>query len=145
MVGGKVYSVSAYNLVSAIDAETGRELWTYDPKAYERGRPTHGGFTQRGIEYWGDGERRRIFLVTGVHQLVSLDADTGRPDLEFGEAGMVDMRSDIGTPEEIRQTGLNSPAIVCGNTIMMGMTANDFAMRQSDAGGRYSWLRHPHR
>ena len=29
----------------------------------------------------------RIVLVTGTHQLVSLDAKTGKPDLEFGEAG----------------------------------------------------------
>ena len=96
MVNGTLYAVSALNLVSAINPETGEELWTYDPLAYERGTPTHGGFTQRGIEFWEHRGMQRIVLVTGTHQLVSLDARTGKPDLEFGEAGMVDMRGDIG-------------------------------------------------
>ncbi len=135
MVGDVVYAVSALNQVSALDAQTGEELWTYDPKAYERGRPTHGGFTQRGLEFSTAGGKERVLLVTGTHQLVSLDAKTGKPDLEFGEAGMVDMRGDIGPPSHIRQTGANSPGIVCGNTIMMGMTVADFAVSQEMPAG----------
>lgn len=133
---GVLYAISSLNLVSALDAATGKELWTYDPKAYDgRGRPIHGGFTQRGLEYWSDGDTERILLVTGTHQLVSLDADTGEPDLAFGEAGMVDMRGDIGTPKLVRGTGLNSPAIVCGGTVVMGMTVADFAVTQKMAAG----------
>ena len=70
MVGGVVYAVSSLNLVSALDARTGKELWTYDPKAYLLHKPTHGGFTQRGLEYWSDGTTSRILLVTSTHQLV---------------------------------------------------------------------------
>ena len=40
MADGVVYAVSALNLVSAIDAATGKEMWTYDPKAYELHTPT---------------------------------------------------------------------------------------------------------
>ncbi len=135
MVGDTLYAVSALNLVSAVNPETGEELWTYDPRAYERGVPTHGGFTQRGIEFWEHRGMRRIVLVTGTHQLVSLDAKTGKPDLEFGEAGMVDMRGDIGAPEQMRETGANSPGIVCGDTILMGMTIMDFSLTQKMPAG----------
>ncbi len=135
MVNGTLYAVSALNLVSAINPETGEELWTYDPLAYERGVPTHGGFTQRGIEFWEHRGMQRIVLVTGTHQLVSLDARTGKPDLEFGEAGMVDMRGDIGRPDQMRQTGANSPGIVCGDTILMGMTIMDFSLTQEMPAG----------
>ena len=135
MVDGTLYAVSALNLVSAVNPETGEELWTYDPEAYERGTPTHGGFTQRGIEFWEHRGMQRIVLVTGTHQLVSLDAKTGKPDLEFGEAGMVDMRGDIGAADQMRNTGANSPAVVCGDTILMGMTIADFALTQKMPAG----------
>ena len=135
MVNDTLYAVSAMNLVSAIGPTTGEELWTYDPLAYERGIPTHGGFTQRGIESWEHRGMQRIVLVTGTHQLVSLDAKTGKPDLEFGEAGVVDMRGDIGAPEQMRETGANSPGIVCGDTILMGMTIMDFSLTQEMPAG----------
>ena len=32
MVGGVLYIVSAYDVVSAVDARTGKALWTYDPQ-----------------------------------------------------------------------------------------------------------------
>ena len=135
MVNDTLYAVSALNLVSAVNPTTGEELWTYDPKAYERGVPTHGGFTQRGIEFWEHRGMERIVLVTGTHQLVSLDAKTGTADLEFGEAGMVDMRGDIGRPDQMRETGANSPGIVCGDTILMGIVVSDFGMTQEMPAG----------
>ncbi len=135
MVGGVLYAVSALNLVSALDAATGRELWTYDPWAYELGTPTHGGFTQRGIEHWQTGDAERIFLVTGVHQLVSIDPRTGKPDPSFGERGTVDMRPDVAPPELVLGTGLNSPPIVCGDTVIMGMTVNDFGLTKKRPAG----------
>jgi quinoprotein glucose dehydrogenase len=123
-----MYAVSSLNLVSAIDPATGEDKWTYDPKAYELHRPTHGGLNQRGIEYWSDGEKERILLVTSTQQLHSIDARTGETDPAFGENGVVDMRNDIATPEQIHLTGQNSPAIVCADTVMMGMTIQDFSM-----------------
>ena len=135
MVNGVLYAVSALNLVSALDAATGKELWTYDPKAYELHEPAHGGLAQRGIEYWKDGERERIFLVTGVHQLVSIDVKTGLPDRSFGEDGMVDMRNDVAPPEQLPLTGVNSPAIVCADTVIMGMTVKDFSMPKAMPAG----------
>ncbi len=128
MVDGTLYSVSALNLVSAVNPSTGEELWSYDPRAYERGTPTHGGFTMRGIEFWEHRGMQRIVLVTGTHQLVSLDAGTGEPDLEFGEAGMVDMSGDIARPDQLGLTGASSPAVVCGDTIMMGAVIADFGL-----------------
>ena len=135
VVDGVLYAVSALNLVTALDAGTGQALWTFDPKAYELHRPTHGGFTQRGLEHWSDGERARILLVTSTHQLVSLDAATGKPDPAFGQGGVVDMRSDVAAPEHLELTGMNSPPIVCADTVMMGMTVYDFALTRAEPPG----------
>jgi quinoprotein glucose dehydrogenase len=134
-VGGVLYAVSSLNLVSALDAATGAELWTYDPHAYELHKPTHGGFTQRGLDYWTDGERARILLVTSVQELVSLDAATGKPDPAFGAGGMVDMRPDVAAPEDLPLTGMNSPAVVCADTVIVGMTVYDFGLTQKMPAG----------
>jgi quinoprotein glucose dehydrogenase len=135
MVGGVVYAVSSLNLVSALDARTGKELWTYDPKAYLLHKPTHGGFTQRGLEHWSDGTTSRILLVTSTHQLVSLDPATGKPDPAFGEAGTVDMRADVAEPKQLELTGMNSPPIVCAETVIMGNTGYDFPLNKTEPPG----------
>jgi hypothetical protein len=46
-----LYVSTMYNRVAALDAETGKELWSYDPKAYEDGQPPNGtGFVHRGVD-----------------------------------------------------------------------------------------------
>ena len=48
---------------------------------------------------------------------------------------MVDMRGDIGRPDQMRHTGANSPGIVCGDTVLMGMTIMDFSLTQEMPAG----------
>ena len=64
MVGDVLYLSTMYTRVAALDAETGAELWTFDPRAYEGGPKGAGpsGFKHRGIAWWSDGEDARIFL-----------------------------------------------------------------------------------
>ena len=54
MVDNILYVSTMYTRVAALDAETGAELWTFDPKAYESGPrgAGPGGFKHRGIAYW---------------------------------------------------------------------------------------------
>src|ERR1700693_3038341 len=35
MIDGVLYISTSFNRVAALDAETGKQLWVYDPKAYE--------------------------------------------------------------------------------------------------------------
>ena len=58
MIDNVLYLSTMYTRVAALDAETGAELWTFDPKAYEGGPKGVGprGFKHRGIAYWSDGE-----------------------------------------------------------------------------------------
>ena len=58
--------------MSAIDPASGEELWTYDPKAYELHTPTHGGFTQRGIEYWRDGLMEQVVRQAQIELLTAI-------------------------------------------------------------------------
>ena len=58
---------------------SGRELWAYDPKAYDAGPVSSGqGFVHRGIAARRDGGTQRIFL-NSRYRLICLDAKTGLP------------------------------------------------------------------
>src|SRR5260370_1035945 len=59
MIDNVLYLSTPYNRVVALDAETGAELWSYDPKAYEDGQPPNGtGFVHRGVAAWRDAAAR---------------------------------------------------------------------------------------
>ena len=82
MIDNVLYLSTPYNRVVALNAETGAELWAFDPKAYEDGQPPNGtGFVHRGVAAWRDtanGNKLRIF-INSRYRLICLDAATGRP------------------------------------------------------------------
>src|SRR5690349_8570368 len=48
-IGDTLFLSTPFNRVVALDAGTGRELWAYDPRAYDAGQPSNGtGFVHRG-------------------------------------------------------------------------------------------------
>ena len=131
MADGRLFVITGYNQIVALDASFGEELWSFDPKTYERGRVPHGGYNHRGVEYWTDGEEdKRIIVGTSTLQLVALDAETGEPSSGFGDNGIVDIRAGLGREYQERDIGINSPPVVCGDTIVVGSIVSDFAATQ---------------
>jgi quinoprotein glucose dehydrogenase len=41
-IGDTLFLSTPFNRVVALDAATGRELWAYDPHAYDAGQPSNG-------------------------------------------------------------------------------------------------------
>ena len=128
MVGGVLYTSAGWRRnVAAIDGATGETLWMYRLDEGERGdvAPVRAS-SGRGVAYWTDGQDdARIIHVTRGYRLVALDAATGLPVPTFGEQGVVDLFQGIndGTdrpPVEPGQIGLNSPALVVGDVIVVG-------------------------
>lgn len=71
---GVVYIATGYSIVRAIDATTGKVLWTHDPKAAEAaGRKLRQGWGIRGLAY----ARGKVFVGTQDGRLLALDAKTG--------------------------------------------------------------------
>ena len=90
MVDGTLYIASAFNRIIALDPETGKEKWAFDPKIDRIG---HYGddFTCRGLATMdrsqlqpGAACRRMIYEATLDGRLVAVDAQTGKacPALE---------------------------------------------------------------
>jgi quinoprotein glucose dehydrogenase len=82
IVNGVMYAPTVGNALVAINAETGKEIWRFNPQA----RPV----AQRGLIYWpGNPQTQPRILFTAGKFLYSLDATTGRPSSGFGDAGQV--------------------------------------------------------
>lgn len=91
---GSLYVTTPSSIVIALDAETGREQWRFDPQA---GAKTRCHQPHRGVAIWpAEGHeratRRTILSGTCTGALVALDADTGRPRQSFGRNGLLDLR-----------------------------------------------------
>ena len=95
MIDDVLYLSTSYNRVVALNAETGAELWAFDPKAYVDGQPPNGtGFVHRGVAAWRDGGNLRIFMNSRA-RLFCLDAKTGRLVESFGDRGVVDLSKGL--------------------------------------------------
>jgi quinoprotein glucose dehydrogenase len=130
MVDGTLYLSTPFNRVIALDPETGRERWTYDPKLdLKRGYDNQ--LNSRGISTWVDSRlkagrpgRRRIFIGTVDARLIALDAVTGLPCADFGEKGQVDLspRVTIARPGEY---GVTSPPAIINDLVVVGSAIGD--------------------
>jgi quinoprotein glucose dehydrogenase len=126
---GLLYMETATNIVIALDPESGRERWRFDPRIDRTRR--YAEASARGVSVWAatDGAggascRRRIFTGTLDARLLALDADTGRPCSGFGEGGQVDLTRGI----HIRDAGaylVTSPPAVFGKMVIVGSAIGD--------------------
>jgi len=131
VVDDALYFCTGKNRVIALEPETGRELWAFDPKTKLRKLQGPYPRTCRGVAYWpGDRTgstsacRARVFTGTIDSELIALDARTGEPCADFGAGGRVELREGIGDapPWEYYPT---SPPLVVGNLVVIGALVAD--------------------
>jgi quinoprotein glucose dehydrogenase len=125
MVNGVLYTETSLGIFVAIDPTTGRTLWQYDPEIWKAGRPPNLGFTHRGVAYWSDGTIKRIISGTHDAHLISIDAETGKPDPAFGAAGRVDVIEGLPYAERVRNYAINSTPVIVKNVIIAGSNITD--------------------
>ncbi|MEA2338224.1 MAG: quinoprotein glucose dehydrogenase [Thermoanaerobaculia bacterium] len=120
VVDGTMYLSTGFNKVIALDAATGREKWTFDPRIDRSGDFSE--VTSRGVAYWGKG--KRIFEGTIDARLIALDAGTGELAKEFGERGTVDLTEGIEHPR-FGDYQVTSPPAVIGDLVIVGSSVGD--------------------
>ena len=125
MANGVLYTTSSLGVYSAIDPTTGRTLWQYDPEIWKGGRPPNLGYTHRGAAYWSDGSTRRIISGTHDAHLVSIDAETGKPDPAFGTNGRVDVIEGLPYAQRMRNYAINSTPVIVKNVVLAGSNITD--------------------
>lgn len=135
-IGGTLYVCTPLNKVFAIDADTGKELWRYDPQPVN----TQTWNRCRGVAYYepsaiqglshtepatavtmsdDSGCRRRIVLTTIDARLIELDAQTGVPCPTFGASGVVDLKAGMGEVKPAWYQPTSTPTVI-GRLIVVG-------------------------
>ncbi len=111
---GVLYASNGVGLVEAIDPANGATLWVQalDENSLEEARDT----STRGVEYWSDGARERLFTVR-KGKLYALDPASGAVDVDFGVGGAVNL-----TPVGADRFSLASsgPIVVDGVVVIAG-------------------------
>ncbi len=136
MVDNVLYLSTMYTRVVALDAETGAELWSFDPRVYEGGPKGAGptGFKHRGVAWWSDGNESRIFL-NSRDRLYAIDAATGKPDAGFGEGGSVLLTDAFARPTTRHEFDQTSPPVVFEDLVIVGSRIPDRLQRKFDPPG----------
>ena len=76
VVDGVLYNISAWNITTAYNAATGKQLWTYDPQVPRQwGRYACCEPVSRGVAYW----KHNVIIATLDGRLIALDARSGAP------------------------------------------------------------------
>jgi len=129
VVDGVMYLSTPSSRVIALDAETGQELWKFDPQASKQQREFN---SHRGVAYWEGPEQgstrerkldKRILYGTVDGRLIALDAETGKPAEGFGNSGYVDLRA--GGADRFKQAPswgarVTSPPAVFHDLVIIG-------------------------
>lgn len=137
LVDGMLFLTTPFNRVIALEPATGKAIWSYDPKI-DQSLDYGDGLVNRGVATWLDSSRlakgtckRRIFEATLDARLIALDASTGRPCVDFGSAGQIDLRDS----SEYQQAGLGehmrgwyhmtSPPVTIDDLVIVGSSIDD--------------------
>jgi glucose dehydrogenase len=90
VIGRTLYACDTLQTVIALDAVTGRKLWSFAPDE-PSGQPI------RGLSYWSDGQTKILFAGM-VSFLYALNPATGKPIVTFGDGGRIDLRKGLAAP-----------------------------------------------
>jgi quinoprotein glucose dehydrogenase len=123
VVNGTMYITTPSMKAVALDAATGREIWSFDPSKYnERGTVIR--LRNRGVTYWKGDAGERIFHFV-KDRMYALDARTGRPIPSFGKAGFVDLREGLGVDPATVGLEMTSPGAAFRNLVILGSRVNE--------------------
>lgn len=135
MVDDVLYFVVPTGQAIAIDAETGKQLWVFDPLRGVSVQPNP--VPNRGVAYWktnapaAPGAQQnsagsRIFYVSSNARLYALDSSTGKPCKDFGNSGSIDLREGVATNWPKLQYDDTSPPVIYKDLVIVGSEVQEF-------------------
>jgi PQQ-dependent dehydrogenase (methanol/ethanol family) len=99
VVDGVMYTTSAWSLVYALDAATGKLLWSYDPQVpKEWGVHACCDVVNRGAAVW----KGKVYVGTIDGRLVALDAKTGKPVWDVNTIDRTQPYTITGAPRVVK-------------------------------------------
>jgi membrane-bound PQQ-dependent dehydrogenase (glucose/quinate/shikimate family) len=144
-----VYLCTPHNIMLALDAETGKERWRFDPKVAGQAPYLK---ACRGVAYYKAEQPvtdcpERILEGTLDGRMVAVDAKTGAPCASFGDRGEISLLQGLGTPPAGFAYTTSAPLVigrvaVVGGWVMDGYSVGEpsGAIRAFDViDGKFAW------
>ncbi len=139
LVDGLLVGCTTLDQVFALDPKTGKEVWRFDPEY----SPSQYGAVNakcRGVSAWTDPLKTatdqcktRIIWGTGDLRVMAVDAKTGDPCADFGDAGSVTV--DAGKPlTEHDEVQFHSPPSIVNGTAIFGTSLFDLYRKDGPSG-----------
>ncbi|MFT5012913.1 MAG: quinoprotein glucose dehydrogenase [Patiriisocius sp.] len=113
------------NLVIAANAESGKEVWRFDPEIDRQ--MSYSENASRGVSIWHGDDTicpDRIFIGTLSSKLFALNAKTGQLCENFGDAGSIDLSQGINN-FRAGEYAVTSPVAVLSDRIIVGSAIGD--------------------
>lgn len=137
-VGNRLYVCSAMNKISALDAATGAEFWTYDPSVSTDNLGYNASC--RGLVYFenpnadrGEICAARTVNLTHDARMIALDTETGQLCPDFGNGGMVNLLEGIGDTAPGFYAPTSPPTLV-RDVLVVGSQVSDNQQRTAPSG-----------
>ncbi|WP_218242439.1 membrane-bound PQQ-dependent dehydrogenase, glucose/quinate/shikimate family [Comamonas fluminis] len=137
-IGNVLYTCTPENVVAAVDGDSGKELWKFDPHAKSEEH-----VTCRGVGYHDMDKdnslsavtkaayatvqqcRQRILVSTIDARMFALDAHTGVPCEDFGEHGFIDLKKGMGPTEVSKRYHPTAVPVVMNHLAVVGGWVRD--------------------
>ncbi len=134
-VGDSLYVCTPDDRVIALDADSGKQKWTYNSKAtgpeFVLCRSLGYADLSRNEINPADGPAlagacpHRLYLSTTDARLIALDAATGKPCPAFGAQGTVDLTDGLGVVDRRFYFGNSGPLVIENGLVVVGARVKD--------------------
>lgn len=119
IVDGLLYGVSAERRIFALDAATGKEIWTFTAPDKQAANSV-----LRGVQYWESGRDRRIMAGMG-HHVYALHARTGRLIKSFGDNGAINLKDHYDRDVSNLSITVTTPGAIYHDIMMMSVRVHE--------------------
>ncbi|MBI2752526.1 MAG: pyrroloquinoline quinone-dependent dehydrogenase [Betaproteobacteria bacterium] len=144
VVGDTLYYCTPFNRIFALDAETGKQRWVFDPGQGTKKLFSFYQLNCRGVAYWADGQandrgsavracRERIFEGTTDSELIAVDAKTGKLCPDFGNNGRISLRDGL-AKAPAWEYFVTSPPMAVRDVVVVGALVADDLRTDAPAG-----------
>lgn len=137
-VGERLYLCSALNKITALDAATGTQFWTYDPQVSVDAIGYNASC--RGLVYFenttaaaGELCATRVVNLTHDARMIALDTETGQLCPDFGNGGIVNLMEGIGDSAPGFYAPTSPPTLV-RDVLVVGSQVSDGQTREAPSG-----------
>jgi quinoprotein glucose dehydrogenase len=135
MVNDVLYFAVPTGQAIAVDAETGKQFWVFNPFSGVSQPPNP--VPNRGVAYWNgrassahsgqeNSANSRILYVSADAHLYAIDSATGKPCEGFGQGGSIDLRAGVATQWPQLRYDDTSPPVIYKDVVIVGSEVQEF-------------------